>query len=52
MKITLSLSEVGKIIMEHLCKTGKLKYDIEAVATWRVANKLDDSYIEIEQQDV
>jgi len=49
MKIVLSLSEIGQILVDHLCKTGKLEYDTEAVATWRVAKNLDDSYIEIEQ---
>lgn len=49
MKITLSLSEVDQIIIEHLCKIGKLEYDTETAVTWRVAKNLEDSYIEIEQ---
>ena len=49
MKIILSLTETGKILVDHLCKTGKLEYDTEATATWRITKNLEDSYIEIEQ---
>lgn len=49
MKIVLSLHEVGQLLTDHLCKTGKLEYDTEIEMSWRIAKNLDDSFIVIEQ---
>ena len=50
MKIVLNIDEVGQILVNHLCKTGRLENDVVATLTWNIDKfKMQNSYVEIKQ---